>query len=88
MTPVARNVWLPILVVMPAALARLLTERKFKAADIFATLADYADLCRDASGLVNKQVVIGGYGYTRAFPLEMYYRNARALSVLDGLVGV
>ena len=32
--------------------------------------------------------IFGGYGYTRAFPLEMYYRNARALSVLDGLVGV
>jgi uncharacterized repeat protein (TIGR02543 family) len=30
-----------------------------------ANLKDYADLCLDASGLVGKQVVIGGYGYTR-----------------------
>lgn len=32
--------------------------------------------------------IFGGYGFTRDLPLEMWYRNARALSVLDGLVGV
>ncbi len=32
--------------------------------------------------------IFGGYGFVRDYPLEMWYRNARSLSVLDGLVGV
>jgi alkylation response protein AidB-like acyl-CoA dehydrogenase len=32
--------------------------------------------------------LFGGYGFTRDLPLELWYRNARSLSVLDGLVGV
>lgn len=32
--------------------------------------------------------MLGGHGYTRDFPVEMWYRNARSLSVLDGVVGV
>ncbi|MGF6507969.1 acyl-CoA dehydrogenase family protein [Paraburkholderia sp. 32] len=32
--------------------------------------------------------MLGGHGYTRDFPLEMWYRNVRTLSVLDGLVGI
>jgi alkylation response protein AidB-like acyl-CoA dehydrogenase len=32
--------------------------------------------------------LFGGYGFVRDLPLEMWYRNARSLSVLDGLVGV
>ena len=32
--------------------------------------------------------VFGGHGFVRDLPLEMWYRNARSLSVLDGLVGV
>lgn len=32
--------------------------------------------------------LFGGYGFIRDYPLEMWYRNARSLSVLDGLVGV
>ena len=32
--------------------------------------------------------LFGGHGYMRDMPLEMWYRNARTLSVLDGLVGV
>jgi alkylation response protein AidB-like acyl-CoA dehydrogenase len=32
--------------------------------------------------------LFGGYGFIREYPLEMWYRNARSLSVLDGLVGV
>jgi alkylation response protein AidB-like acyl-CoA dehydrogenase len=32
--------------------------------------------------------LFGGHGFMRDMPLEMWYRNARALSVLDGLVGV
>jgi alkylation response protein AidB-like acyl-CoA dehydrogenase len=32
--------------------------------------------------------LFGGHGYVREMPLEMWYRNARTLSVLDGLVGV
>ncbi len=32
--------------------------------------------------------LFGGYGFVRDYPLEMWYRNARSLSVLDGLVGV
>ncbi|MBH5390827.1 acyl-CoA dehydrogenase family protein [Bradyrhizobium diversitatis] len=31
--------------------------------------------------------VFGGHGFVRDLPLEMWYRNARSLSVLDGLVG-
>lgn len=31
--------------------------------------------------------LFGGHGFAREFPLEMWYRNARSLSVLDGLVG-
>ncbi len=29
--------------------------------------------------------VFGGHGYIRDYPVEMWYRNARALTVLDGL---
>jgi len=32
--------------------------------------------------------LFGGYGFVRDLPLEMWYRNARTLSVLDGLIGV
>jgi alkylation response protein AidB-like acyl-CoA dehydrogenase len=32
--------------------------------------------------------LFGGYGFMRDLPLEMWYRNARTLSVLDGLIGV
>jgi alkylation response protein AidB-like acyl-CoA dehydrogenase len=32
--------------------------------------------------------LFGGYGFIREYPLEMWYRNARSLSVLDGLAGV
>jgi alkylation response protein AidB-like acyl-CoA dehydrogenase len=32
--------------------------------------------------------LFGGYGFIRDLPLEMWARNARSLSVLDGLVGV
>jgi alkylation response protein AidB-like acyl-CoA dehydrogenase len=31
--------------------------------------------------------VFGGHGFVRDLPLELWYRNARSLSVLDGLVG-
>ena len=31
--------------------------------------------------------IFGGHGYVRDLPPEMWYRNARSLSVLDGLVG-
>lgn len=30
----------------------------------------------------------GGHGFVRAHPIELWYRNARALSVLEGIVGV
>lgn len=32
--------------------------------------------------------LFGGYGFVRDYPLEMWYRNARSLSALDGLVGI
>jgi alkylation response protein AidB-like acyl-CoA dehydrogenase len=32
--------------------------------------------------------LFGGYGFMRDLPLENWYRNARTLSVLDGLIGV
>jgi alkylation response protein AidB-like acyl-CoA dehydrogenase len=31
--------------------------------------------------------IFGGHGFVRDLPLEMWYRNARSLSVLDGMVG-
>jgi alkylation response protein AidB-like acyl-CoA dehydrogenase len=31
--------------------------------------------------------IFGGHGFTRELPLEMWYRNARSLSVIDGLIG-
>jgi alkylation response protein AidB-like acyl-CoA dehydrogenase len=31
--------------------------------------------------------IFGGHGFIRELPLEMWYRNARSLSVLDGLIG-
>ena len=30
----------------------------------------------------------GGHGYVKAHPIEMWYRNARSLSVLEGVAGV
>jgi alkylation response protein AidB-like acyl-CoA dehydrogenase len=30
----------------------------------------------------------GGHGYVKAHPIEMWYRNARSLSMLEGIVGV
>lgn len=32
--------------------------------------------------------MLGGHGFTRDYPLEMWYRNARTLSLLDGMIGV
>jgi alkylation response protein AidB-like acyl-CoA dehydrogenase len=32
--------------------------------------------------------LFGGYGFVRDYPLEMWYRNARSLSAIDGVVGV
>lgn len=32
--------------------------------------------------------ILGGHGYVRAHPIEMWYRNARSLSMLEGLAGV
>jgi alkylation response protein AidB-like acyl-CoA dehydrogenase len=31
---------------------------------------------------------LGGHGFVRAHPIEMWYRNARSLSVLEGIAGV
>lgn len=31
---------------------------------------------------------LGGHGYVREHPMELWYRNARSLSVLEGIVGV
>jgi hypothetical protein len=30
--------------------------------------------------------LLGGHGFTRSHPLEMYYRNLRALATLDGML--
>ena len=30
----------------------------------------------------------GGHGFVRAHPIEMWYRNARSISVLEGVAGV
>jgi len=30
----------------------------------------------------------GGHGFVRAHPIEMWYRNARSISVLEGIAGV
>ena len=31
---------------------------------------------------------LGGHGYVRAHPIEMWYRNARVISMLEGMAGV
>ena len=30
----------------------------------------------------------GGHGYIREYPVEMWYRNARALTLLEGVVAL
>ena len=32
--------------------------------------------------------IYGGHGYIRDNPLEMWFRNARTLGVLEGTIGV
>jgi alkylation response protein AidB-like acyl-CoA dehydrogenase len=32
--------------------------------------------------------MLGGHGYLRNNPVEMWYRDARSVSVLEGAVGV
>ena len=32
--------------------------------------------------------VFGGHGFIREYPVEMWFRNVRTLSVLEGLAGV
>ena len=32
--------------------------------------------------------MLGGHGFTKGHPVELWYRNARALSVLEGAAGV
>ena len=32
--------------------------------------------------------VLGGHGFIREHPVEMWYRNARALGVLEGTIGI
>jgi len=32
--------------------------------------------------------ILGGHGYTREYPVEMYYRNARGISILEGMATV
>jgi alkylation response protein AidB-like acyl-CoA dehydrogenase len=44
---------------------------------------------REAMTIADNGVqILGGHGYMRAYPVEMWYRNARALTVLDGLVSL
>ncbi|MDR8398376.1 acyl-CoA dehydrogenase [Paraburkholderia sp. USG1] len=54
-------------------------------------------LCRLAQVYASQQAMwvadeglqmFGGHGFTRDYPLEMWYRNVRTLSLLDGMVGV
>ncbi|MBK4738509.1 acyl-CoA dehydrogenase family protein [Noviherbaspirillum pedocola] len=56
-----------------------------------------ARLCRLAQIYANTHAMwvadeglqmLGGHGFTREYPLEMWYRNVRTLSLLDGMVGV
>ena len=32
--------------------------------------------------------VLGGHGFIREHPVEMWYRNARTLTVLEGTIGL
>jgi len=32
--------------------------------------------------------ILGGHGYTREYPVEMYYRNGRGISILEGMATV
>lgn len=49
----------------------------------------YTFACRQAMLIADKGVqALGGHGYVREHPMELWYRNARALSVLEGAVGI
>lgn len=49
----------------------------------------YTFACRQAMLIADKGVqALGGHGYVREHPMELWYRNARALSVLEGTVGI
>ena len=46
-------------------------------------------VCREAMKIADNGIqVLGGHGYMRAYPVEMWYRNTRALTLLDGLMAL
>jgi alkylation response protein AidB-like acyl-CoA dehydrogenase len=49
----------------------------------------YTYACEQAMWIADEGVqMLGGHGYLRDNPVEMWYRNARSLAVLEGAVGV
>jgi acyl-CoA dehydrogenase len=46
-------------------------------------------VCREAMKIADNGIqVLGGHGYMRDYPVEMWYRNTRALTLLEGLVAL
>jgi alkylation response protein AidB-like acyl-CoA dehydrogenase len=53
-----------------------------------ATLA-WTYVCRETMKIADDGLqILGGHGYSRDYPLEMWYRNARAVTILEGLVAL
>jgi alkylation response protein AidB-like acyl-CoA dehydrogenase len=49
----------------------------------------YTYAAQQAMAIADEGVqALGGHGYVRAHPMEMWYRNARAISMLEGMAGV
>lgn len=49
----------------------------------------YTYAAEQVLGIADEGVqAFGGHGFVRAHPIEMWYRNARSLSVLEGIAGV
>ncbi|MGE3594593.1 MAG: acyl-CoA dehydrogenase family protein [Dehalococcoidia bacterium] len=46
-------------------------------------------VCREAMKIADVGIqVLGGHGYIRSYPVEMWYRNMRALTLLEGLLAL
>lgn len=46
-------------------------------------------VCREAMKIADVGIqILGGHGYIRSYPVEMWYRNMRALTLLEGLIAL
>ncbi|MFQ5513972.1 MAG: acyl-CoA dehydrogenase family protein [Myxococcota bacterium] len=54
-----------------------------------ATALAQSYVCRETMKIGDNGVqILGGHGYIREYPVEMWYRNARTLTVLEGLAAL